>query len=163
MDFIKKIFETLNSNSIDSQQERPSLSLSVTEKYSTDKPNEPWQSYEVRGGSKDLQILDHKIEGKGKFAREIAGELGILCKGTENPNVKVVNAAARSLKLEQSGQKLSSKFTKNNGGSGMREFVTPLFSNEQQLKIKNEIETKSVAVDSKNGIFKYQDIPFKIK
>jgi hypothetical protein len=163
MGFLSDLFGSKpKSEERNTQQNKSSLNLSLTQKYTTDKPNNPWQAYESRDGLKDLQIKDHKTEGNGKFAREIADELGIQCKGTDSPNVKVVNSAARELNLAQTGRKLSSTFTKNNGGSGYRGFETPLYSNEQELKIKAEIEKKSVLVDPDKGVYKYNEIPFRV-
>ena len=45
----------------------------------------------------------------------------------------------------------------------MRSFSTPRYSKEQEKLIKSEIENNSVLIDSNKGMYKYEDVQFRVK
>lgn len=163
MGFLDDLFGVGSKNGINNGRENePKLKLSLTEKYTANEENKPWQSHEIRDGGKDYQVKGSLTSGSGKYPRQIADELGIQCKGTDSPNPKVVKAAAENLRLMPTGSKHTELFTKNNGGSGLRNFSTPRYSDKQESQLKAEIERKSILVDSEKGLYKYNEIPFRV-
>jgi len=100
-------------------------------------------------------------QGSGMSPKNIAHEMGIVYKTSDNPNGKLVKDVLRELEYPSSGKVSGFKGGYNNGGKGYHFYEINLYDNEVKPIIVNFLEENSIQVGK--NLYKFKDQFFRIK